>query len=133
MQPSCTPFVNLARKPAPMTSPSQNQSLILSRCNAFQKITSASAQKKTLNESIVIKMEPTAIIGITDATSRHHSATRSSYKRRASKKISAPVAVLNITAKKRMPKTVLPNNFCAERDGPGNARPLVAIRRGQMF
>src|SRR6266705_5102476 len=79
MQPSCTPFVNLARKPAPMASPSQNQSEVLSRPIAFQKISTASVQKKTLKESIVIRMEPTAIIGMTEATSRHHNATRSSY------------------------------------------------------
>ncbi len=78
---------------------------------AFQKIRIASAQKNTLNESIVIRMEPTAINGITAAISRHQSATRSSYSRRASRKISAPVAVLNSTAQKRMPKTVLPNSF----------------------
>ena len=129
MQPSCTPFVNLARKPAPMASPSQNQSQRLSRCNAFQKITSASAQKKTLNESIVIRIEPTAIIGMTDASSRHHNATRSSYNRRASRKSRALVPVLKITAKKRMPKTVLPNNFVpsamVQRDGRALCRDMT--------
>ncbi len=71
----------------------------------------ASAQKKTLSESIVIRMEPTAVSGMAAAISRHHSAVRSSYSRRASTNITAPVAVLKITAKKRMPNTVLPNNF----------------------
>ena len=108
MQPSCTPFVNLARKPAPMASPRQNQSEVLSRLIAFQKISTASAQKKTLNESIVIRMEPTAIIGMTEASTTHQSATRSSYIRRASRKSRALMPVLRITAKKRIPKTVSP-------------------------
>ncbi len=96
-------------------------------------MTSANAQKKTLNESIVIRIEPTAIIGITVASSRHHSATRSSYSRRASRKISPPVPVLKITAKKRMPKTVLPNSPVPSAMTQATAGPLSRYEAARCF
>ena len=78
MQTNCTPLVNLARKPAPMVSPSQNQSQVRFVCRMRQKTITASAHSGTLNESIVIRMEPTAKSGMMMATARHHNATRSS-------------------------------------------------------
>ena len=89
--------------------------------------------EKTLNESIVIRIEPTAISGITDATSRHHNATRSSYKRRASRKSRALVPVLKMTAKKRMPKTVLPNSFVPSAMVQPMAGPLSRYDAARCF
>ena len=71
--------VNLARKPAPMASPSHIRSHRLVALQRLPEDHQRQRPEKTLNESIVIRMEPTAISnGITDATNRHHSATRSS-------------------------------------------------------
>jgi hypothetical protein len=78
MQVICRPFVNLARNPIPIASPRPNQSSDVPRCKISQHIIAANAQKKTLSASIVIRIDPTASIGITVAISRHHSATRSS-------------------------------------------------------
>ena len=78
MQTSCTPLVNLARNPAPMASPSQNQVEVRPLCNASQNNRTASAQKNMLRESMVIRIEPTASIGMTRAINRHHQAVRSS-------------------------------------------------------
>src|SRR5436190_3963514 len=78
MQAICKPLVNLARKPAPMTAPSANQCQTLRLASAVQHKLVAQAQKKTLNESMVIRMEPTAKSGRMAATSRHHRAVRSS-------------------------------------------------------
>src|SRR6185436_10103406 len=111
MQASCRPLVNLARNPKPIISPSPIQCHVWRVSSAIQKTTVAQAHAKTLNESIVIRIDPTASIGINNATNNDNHALRSPYSRRASEKIAQPVAVLSITAKNRTPKTVSPNNF----------------------
>jgi DNA primase len=78
IQAICMPFVNLARNPMPMASPRTNHSSDVPRCKISQPHIAANAQKKTLSVSIVMRIDPTASMGITVAISRHQSAMRSS-------------------------------------------------------
>ena len=75
---SCTPLVNLARKPRPMRQPSASQCQDFPDSSAVQKTFIAQAQKKMLSGSMVIKTDSAAKSGINVTSARHHSAVRRS-------------------------------------------------------
>ena len=70
--------VNYAGSEAPDAQNKLNQRQTAGRAIAVQNMFAAQAQKKTLNESMVIRIEPTAKSGMIAANARHHRAVRSS-------------------------------------------------------
>jgi len=124
MQMICTPLVNLARKPAPMANPIQNQTSVPPFWSARQKSSAVRTQKKTLSGSIVIRIAPAAYMGMTRAKISDQRATRSSYRRRARRNSNQPAPLLKITANTRTPKGESPKSLVPSAMAHATSGPL---------
>src|SRR5437868_430270 len=85
---SCTPLVNLARKPRPITTPRAIHCQVRPEWIAVQNRLMPQAQDRMLIGSMVMMIASAAKRGIIVTRTKHHSAVRSSKSRRAKEKSS---------------------------------------------